>query len=103
MYKEVINFTKRTNLSLACGLCFLYLLYKLLIKCGLLNSFINYLFVFKVEEGLKGEINNIATISNLVLNWVLIREFFYLKAHRYIAIYLIICAVIITINIANST
>ena len=74
MYNKVINFTKRTNLSLAYSLYVLYLLYKLLInyrvliKLNLLKGFVNYLFIFKVEEGLKGKVNNIATISNLVVN-----------------------------------
>ena len=69
----------------------------------MLNNFINYVFVFKIEESLKGEINNIVIILNLVLNWVPIKEFlFYFKAYKYIATHFIVYTVIITINIANS-
>src|SRR6266404_1618337 len=104
-----MNFAKRTNLSPARGLCFLHLLcellvdYQILIKCSLPNSFVNRVFVFKVEEGLEGEINDMATTSNSVLNWVPVRESFCLKARRYIATHLIVCAVIVATNIANST
>ena len=90
MYNKVINFAKYTNLSLAYGLCFFYPLYKLLIKLNLPKGFVNYVSVFKVEEGLKGKVNNIAAISNLIVNWVLIKAFFYLKAYRYKATHLII-------------
>ena len=85
MYNKIISFTKYTNFSLACSLCFLYFLYKLfvnrqvLIKLNLLKGFINYVFIFNIEKGLKGKVNNMATILNLVVNQVLKRKPFFLK------------------------
>ena len=85
-----MNSTKYTNLSLACSLCFLYFLYKLLIKLNLLKGFVNRVFVFNIEEGLEGKVNNIATISNSVVNWVPKREPFFLKGYRNKATHLIV-------------
>ena len=96
MYNKVVNSTKCTNLSLAYSLCFLYLLrkllinYQVLIKLNLLKGFVNCVFVFNIEEGLKGKVNNMATILNLVVNWVLIRKPFFLKGYRNKATHLII-------------
>jgi len=67
-----------------------------------LHSLIYSVCVFKVKKGLKGKVDNITAVLNLVVNRILVWQFSLLKACRYKATHLIIGAIIIAIYIANS-